>query len=491
MLNLKAAAAATTKGRVKGKATLTTLGTPHTTDKEKIMWPNNMLMKAKYKARAGSQRVWDADAERWWLERAQTRHKTNWRPLPPHVNKVHVDSDDTSDEKMQSIRKKKGKVKTKGKGKIIKGKRKAAKAKKKAEIEDECDDKSRTAEQSQPATKSGACKLSPFEDDVRNDGRWLCREELEFELQFRRTNFNALATSTACSFTAPSASSLPHPWCSDKAAAAADRCALLTSAEPNTVADSPAQRSVHFTSAEEDDVSAGGNSVDGVPTAGQVFAEDAWFALEWLLGAMRVCDSAACGAIGLDGEADVAGSSACDREQYVAKARDVIRAPGFVQQCFDGLSGRGTGGAKEDEQLLELLSQLHEANAKAKEADCATHAIGADGAVTASVQGSGNGEGGTETEEGRISPSAEAEFIASLSRKDRKLLLRHLSTMPGTGTGVGDCSGEYESKRKRKRRTHEHRRKHKRKKSKSRETNLEKSSNAEADQGGSNTTCTD
>ena len=139
-----------------------------------------------------------------------------------------------------------------------------------------------------------------------------------------------------------------------------------------------------------------------------------------------------------------------------------------------------------------MLSLGHsKANAKAKEADCATHAIGADGAVTASVQGSGNGEGGTETEEGRISPSAEAEFIASLSRKDRKLLLRHLSTMPGTGTGVGDCSGEYESKRKRKRRTHEHRRKHKRKKSKSRETNLEKSSNAEADQGGSNTTCTD
>ena len=31
-----------------------------------------------------------------------------------------------------------------------------------------------------------------------------------------------------------------------------------------------------------------------------------------------------------------------------------------MQQCFDGLSGRGTGGAKEDEQLLELLSQLHE-----------------------------------------------------------------------------------------------------------------------------------
>ena len=139
-----------------------------------------------------------------------------------------------------------------------------------------------------------------------------------------------------------------------------------------------------------------------------------------------------------------------------------------------------------------MLSLGHsKSNAKEKGTDCAAHAVGADGAVAAGAQGSGNGAGETKTEEGRTSPSAEAEFIASLSKKDRKLLLRHLSTTPGTGTGVGDCGGEHDRKHKRKRRTYEHRRKHKRKKSKSRETKIEKCRNSEADPDGSNTTCID
>ena len=309
--------------------------------------------------RAGSRRAWDEETERWWLERAQARRNASWRPLPPRVGTARSDTEGNSADPKEPKKGKgkgKGRVKAKGKGKI-KGKRKTAKAtevegkikgKKKSETEVEGNDSRKAEGESQLEAAPRPHELNAYQDDDRNDGRWLCREELEFELHFRRTSFDALAAGTACSFAAPSAPSLPHPWCSDDAAAAADRCASLTGEEINTSTVSPSQRSVHFAP----DV-AGKASLRVAP-------EDAWFALEWLLGAMRVCDSDTGDETGPGGGADRAGSGAHDREQYVAKARAVIHAPGFVQQCFGGLSGRGTGGAKEGEQLLELLTQLHE-----------------------------------------------------------------------------------------------------------------------------------
>ena len=151
---------------------------------------------------------------------------------------------------------------------------------------------------------------------------------------------------------------------------------------------------------------------------------------------------------------------------------------------------------REDPMPDSMMASLGHSKVHAKQAGkpCAGDAVRADGAVAADGDGGGGAGAGAgagtgaeaeaEAEEGRSSPSIEAEFIASLSKKDRKLLLRHLGTIPDAGAGVGGCGrGEHERKRKHKKRTHEHRRKRKRKKLKKQQrgTEIAKSRDSETD----------
>jgi hypothetical protein len=106
----------------------------------------------------------------------------------------------------------------------------------------------------------------------------VARADLLHELRWRRVNFAASVATAPPRGGAASlgAASLPHPWCDDEAAAAAERC-----------------------------------------TASPPSQDDAWLGVEWLFGALRATDEL--------GE----GSAAIGRA-----AAALVAAPGFLSLCI-------------------------------------------------------------------------------------------------------------------------------------------------------------